>query len=236
MIDQRKKQSERFYVESAARMLGKSWTLEPDRENPDFIVTENEDRFGLEVTSFFVGPIESKGALEKERESTSERRLLKLRMEFDPSDCLPLCVRLVGDTCDANLSIVVPTLHNLALQKKEIGYRTSFSIDEGPARLTVHVTRSFRHEWYDVGHRVGWVGVEWMDQFARTIAKKAKHLERYRDSSKLSDIRLLIVSDRTMNSGRISLAVPPVVDCCGFQAVYLFPYPETVHILMPISS
>ena len=43
------KRRERFFVEEAAKLLGKTWILAEDREHPDFIVTEGEQRLGLEV-------------------------------------------------------------------------------------------------------------------------------------------------------------------------------------------
>jgi hypothetical protein len=43
------KQQERFFVEQAAKLLGKTWVFEEDRERPDFIVSGGEHHFGLEV-------------------------------------------------------------------------------------------------------------------------------------------------------------------------------------------
>lgn len=50
-----KKEGERFFVEKAAELLGKTWCLGLDRENPDFIVSEGEKQFGLEVCEIFTG-------------------------------------------------------------------------------------------------------------------------------------------------------------------------------------
>jgi len=51
------KKRERFFAEEAARSLGKSWSLSEDREHPDFIVTEGDQSFGLEVRQIFMGAL-----------------------------------------------------------------------------------------------------------------------------------------------------------------------------------
>jgi len=64
------KRRERFFVEQAGKLLGKAWILEEEREHPDFIVTEGEQRFGLEVCEIFTGPQDRAGSVMKRMESS----------------------------------------------------------------------------------------------------------------------------------------------------------------------
>ncbi|MCA6112009.1 hypothetical protein [Bradyrhizobium cenepequi] len=61
--------------EQAAKLLGKTWLLEADREHPDFIVTEGEQRFGLEVCEIFTGRQDHAGSVMKRTESVVHRQL-----------------------------------------------------------------------------------------------------------------------------------------------------------------
>jgi len=77
------KRRERFFAELAAEFLGKPWTFEEDREHPDFIVTEGEQRFGLEVCEIFTGLQGRAGSAMKRVESSIHRQLETLRLEYE---------------------------------------------------------------------------------------------------------------------------------------------------------
>jgi hypothetical protein len=81
-----------------------------------------------------------------------------------------------------------------------------------------------------VNDRVGFVDRNPRKIIAAKIEKKAKELTRYRHAAG-SDVRLLFVADRLQNSGKLMLEEQPAFDFHGFQAVYFFPYPESVVIL-----
>jgi len=55
MTRQSKKMRERFFVEEAARFLGRKWVLGADREHPDFLVTDGAEQFGVEVSEILRG-------------------------------------------------------------------------------------------------------------------------------------------------------------------------------------
>ncbi|MGH6975821.1 MAG: hypothetical protein ACREED_02225, partial [Stellaceae bacterium] len=52
----------------------------------------------------------------------------------------------------------------------------------------------------------------------------------YRESVGLNDIRLLVVANRIMNSGKLSLQGRPAFDVQGFQVVYFLSYPESIEV------
>jgi hypothetical protein len=66
MTREGQKRRERFFVEEAAKLLGKTWDLGQDREHPDFLVTDGAQRFGLEVSELFKGPQGESGSAMKQ--------------------------------------------------------------------------------------------------------------------------------------------------------------------------
>src|ERR1700730_15544817 len=101
------KQRERFFVEQAAKILGKTWIL---GEHPDFMVTEGRQRFGLEVCEIFVGPQDRAGSAMKRTESGVHRQLEALRREYEAITPTTLRVRIVGRLNPENMAAIVPAL------------------------------------------------------------------------------------------------------------------------------
>lgn len=60
-------------------------------------------------------------------------------------------------------------------------------------------------------------------------------MTRYREAAG-SDIRLLLVADRILNSGKLLLEERGAYDFHGFRAVYFFPYPEAAIILDAVAA
>lgn len=227
-----KKQRERFLAEEAGKVLGKAWELGLDRENPDFVVTEGDGRFGLEVCEIFTGTQSKAGAAMKANESNMQGAVNSLRCEYEATADIPLVVKFVGNMCAENLAAVVPALIACDLSSKPIGHRDV--LDWG-AGLRVHVTKSFRPDWYSVNDRVGWVDRDAAPRISDAIAKKSRNLSRYRQSAG-ADIRLLIVADRIHNSGKLLLEESRTLDLRGFRTVYFYSYPESVTVFVERSS
>jgi hypothetical protein len=227
-----KKAQERFFVEEAACRLGKNWIVGPDREQPDFVVTEEAHQFGLEVSEIFTGPQDSSGAAMKQVESQAQRVVNSLRNEYEATTNIPLTVKFVGNMRTENFAAVVPTLIAMDLASKEIGYYAV--LDEGKG-LRVHVTKGFRVDWYSVNHRVGWVDLRPQQQIKQAIEKKSKELSSY-VSAAGSDIRLMLVANRFNNSGKLRLQETATFDLRGFSVVYFFSFPETVTVFDQVAD
>ena len=226
MTRPKQKQRERFFVEQAAKLLGRPWILEESREHPDFLVTEGEKRFGLEVCEIFAGPQDRTGSAMKRTESSVHRQLEALRRAYEAITPTTLRVQIVGSLNPENMAAIVPALVAEDFTFKPVGYRVV--IDHGDG-LRLHVTKAFRPEWYCVNHRVGWVDRNPLPIIADAIMKKSNELERYRSTAG-ADVRLLLVADRFHNSGKLMLDDTATFDTQGFQAVYVFPYPENVRV------
>ncbi|MEX0921411.1 MAG: hypothetical protein WDZ84_01430 [Rhodovibrionaceae bacterium] len=231
MTQPSKKQGERFFVEKAAELLGKRWSLGPDRETPDFVVTEGEQQFGLEVCEIFTGAQTNAGSHMKRRESDTQRAVNALRREYELKRSFPLIVKFVGDMCEENVAVVLPALDALNLSTKPFGHHDVIDVDEGETRLRVHVTRALKADWFSVNDRVGWVDRNPIDRIVEEIKKKSDKLPRYRKCVGSNDIRLLIVANRIMNSGKLSLQEFSAFDVRGFHIVYFLSYPQSITIL-----
>ena len=224
------KEGERFFVEEAAKLLGKEWRLGPNRENPDFIVTEGAEQFGLEVSDIFTGPQDEHGSHMKRAESETQRAVNALRREYEAKNSTPLIVKFVGDMCDENVGAILPALDAMNLSAKPFGYHETIEVDEGKAKLSVYVTRALQADWFCVNVRAGRVDRNPIDRIAKAIEDKAEKLPRYKKCTGLDDIRLLVVANRIMNSGKLSLEKCPALDLRGFQVVYFLSYPEYVRV------
>jgi hypothetical protein len=230
MTQQLKKNRERFFAESAASLSRKSWDLGADREGPDFVVTELKQQFGLEVCEVFTGPESRDGSAMKKTESKTARAIDALRREYEAITNIPLRVKLVGDACAENLSLVVPALVTGDFASKPIAHQAVITPNTGlRAGLRVYVTRALRSEWFSVNDRVGWVNHDPMPRIAAAVMEKSKKLAQYQQAAGW-DVRLLVVADCINNSGKLALEEQTPLNLQGFQAVYFFSYPETVTI------
>ena len=227
------KKRERFFAEEAARLLGVTWDLGGDREHPDFIVTEGERQFGLEVTQIFVGPQGDAGSVLKAKETKTQRVINAVQREYESKENVPLTVQFVGNMETANLATVIPALLAQELASKEIHYHfvhDTTVAHPARARLRVHVAKGLRPNWYCINDRAGFVDCSPHDVIAAAIAKKAADRLRYENLAG-NDVRLLLVADRINNSGKLMPENETEFDLHGFGAVYLFPYPEKVIVL-----
>jgi hypothetical protein len=226
----KKKNRERFFVEAAEKLMGKTWTLGPDREIPDFLVTEGAQQFGIEVCEIFTGQQDRAGSAMKEAESHGQRAVDALRREYEAITNIPLIIKLVGDACAQNLALVVPALVAEDLALKPVRYQARIELNTGlRAGLRVYVTKALRPNWFSMKDRVGFVDRNPLPRIIAEVKKKSEKLPQYRQEAG-SDIRLLIVADHINNSGKLMLDEQVSLDLMGFQAVYFFPYPEAVTV------
>ena len=227
------KKRERFFAEAAARLMDKPWDLGTDREHPDFIVAEGARQFGLEVTQIFVGVQGDRGSSLKAAEGKMQGIVNELQRQYEAIENIPLIVKFVGNMEADNLETLIPALLAEDLPSKSVGYHFVHDTTVAHptrARLRVHVTKGFHPEWYSVNDRVGFVDRRPHEIIAAAIAKKAADLPRYKGAAG-TDIRLLLVADRISNSGKLMLDQDRQFELHGFEAVYLFPYPENVILL-----
>ncbi len=226
------KRRERFFVEEAKRVLGKTWSLGPDCEHPDFLVTEDARQFGLEVAEIFNGPMRRAGAAMKEMESNQQRSIELLRTEYEATSNIPLSVKFAGTLNAKTMAKVVQALVAEEFASKSLGHQVVIDVAKG---LRVFATKAIRPDWLRVNARVGWVNANPTTLINDLIEKKSKKLPKYLEAAG-PDVRLLIVADRIYNSGKMMLEERTSLNLRGFQVVYFYSYPDSVtvfHCLTP---
>jgi len=224
-----KKKRERFFAGLAGNLLHMTWNLGPDREAPDFLVTEGTHQFGLELSEIFTGRQSPRsGSAMKTTESNMARTVDALRSEYEAIANIPLRVHLVGNMCAENLALVVPALVAEDFASKPVAHRVKLVPNTGlRAGLSIHVTKALRPEWFSGNDRVGWVDHDPMRRIAAAVAEKSKKLLQYQQAVG-TDIRLLVFADQIYNSGKLRLRERIPLNLQGFQAVYFLSYPEKV--------
>ena len=220
------KREERFYVERAAEMLDVSWTVGEDREIPDFIVTEGDRQFGLEVSEVFIGHVGRKGSERKAEESIHQETIDRYREMYVAEKDVPLCVRILGPVTDETMGELLGHL----LQHDFESMRPGNQIIVQPSdQFKVYVTRALRNWWFRVNDRVGMVNMNPMPIINARVAMKSRRLTSYQEAAG-DDVRLLLVAKRILNSGKLKLVDQSAIDMRGFKTVYFLSYPESVTV------
>lgn len=241
MTRQNQKQREELFVKEAAKILGASWIFQENIESPDFIISENRHCFGLEVTEIFAGMTDAKkGSSQKSTESESQKKIDRIRREYEnASSQTPLEVKILGDLSNNNIDNIINKIPDILIAKgianRQIGHREIFEIASDTQfglapELKIFATKAIRSNWYSVSDRVGFVNRYPLDHIKQAICTKSNKLQQYMEKAG-SDIRLLIYSDRQMNSGKLMLPDGAYcLDTQGFNIVYFFSFPESVTI------
>ncbi|OSQ47435.1 hypothetical protein [Thalassospira alkalitolerans] len=233
MMKKQQKLEECRYVHKTAELLGFSWNIAKQQEAPDFIITENNSTFGLEVTEIFTGNItKSGGAKLKGNEHYRQEQLNKIRTTFEAKESVKLHLRLLRSSANQQTGNITRTeicdiLRALIAEKitqKEIGFSNTIELKHGGK---IQITNEYKSRWYVVNDRAGFVLQHPEYQIQSAINKKNEKFQQYQDNAG-DDIRLLIVANRTSNSGKIRLSDHSslTVDYKNFKVVYFLSHPE----------
>lgn len=224
--EEEKKGKERFWVAETARFLNETWELQ-QREEPDFGVTSAGSQFGLEVTECYIGPSNRNGSKMRKEESYNVNLLEGVRMKYQDLGGIVLDLQYLGDSNDQAMTDLLNALMEADLGADgEFAERVEVNFPGGKA----FVRRSPTPRWASIGDQVGWVSQN-EGFLQREIDKKSSKLLKYREN--FSNVRLLVVANRTYNSGKLRLKEGFQPDLRGFDAVYFFSYPVEVHSFFP---
>ena len=227
MVTKFKKIIEKFYAEKASKLLNESWEVEPspDETNwPDLLVTTRSERFGLEVREFF--PDESgKGSTKKANEQNNLKNVKKLADAYYKNNSFSIKVDLLGDIGQheqllSAITRVVPQLSEFEQERIEVCDGCIIYVRRLPDQLGQY------KRWSYITDKVGWVSNIDKDLIDRVINEKANKLSKY--TTHISDVRLLIISNRIFNSGKSHLKKNVTCDARGFKKVYYLSYPQEV--------
>lgn len=219
--EQRKKAHERIYVETAARLLGETWKIE-DGEGPDFHILADQLRFGLEVTQVHIDEdLETSGSQVRAAEARNRNWLREIVRSVETSTGAILDVKFLGVRSDSAADFMRTSLATAKFENMSIGERREWTSEEGH----LWATKAFRSQVCFIRDNVGWVSGD-SAAYAMAIARKASKLEGYRN--KTGNVRLLVVADRTANSGKIIFDVNDLPPSHGFDVIYLLSYPTEI--------
>ena len=220
------KHEERFYVERAAEMLNLSWSVGEDRESPDFIISEGDWQFGLEVSELFTGPVGRKGSGRKAMESNHQETIDRYRDIYVAEKDIPLSVRILGPVNDETMGELLGQLLQRDFEWTPLGHQIIVQPND---QLKVYVTKALRSFWFRVDDRVGMVNTNPIPIIQGRVAMKSRRLINYHESAG-EDVRLLLVANRMLNNGRLKLVKQSALDTCGFRVVYFLSFPESVTV------
>ena len=221
------KHEERFYVERTGEMLSLSWTVGEDRESPDFIISEGDWQFGLEVSELFTGPVGRKGSHKKAKESNHQKTIDRYRDIYEAEKAIPLSVRILGPVNDQTMGDLLGQFLQRDFESMPLGHQIIVQPND---QLKVYVTKAFRSFWFRVDDRVGMVNTNPIPIVQERVAMKSRRLSNYHEAAG-EDVRLLLVANRMLNSGRLKLVEQSAIDTCGFRIVYFLSFPESVTVL-----
>jgi hypothetical protein len=226
MTRRRQKEEERLFAQRVIAILGETWTIqEPpnEREWPDLLVETTTGRFGLEIRKLY-GDEESQGSRKRAAESSHVQQLNQVATRYYKSGAPPARVQFWGSPDDpvslaSDLVAMVPSM--------QIWEQKKCSYDDNQRLLYVcrlpNECGEYRR-WEVVSDAVGWVGYLKPSTVQHAIREKSAKLTQYKIHVK--DIRLLLVSDRTKNSGKNLFGNISGVETEGFENIYLLSFPD----------
>jgi len=219
------KNCEIAYAEKAGELLGEQWKIDapPEEENwPDLLVTTSLHQIGLEVTEIYLDETR-KGSQKKAYESKNQKAIETFADSYYDAGGSPVSIQFLGNLDRHNLlpERIIEEVSQLAeLERKRI----EIARDCVVSILKLPSCSGEYRRWVYVSDRVGYVGRVDKFSFDKVIEKKAKNLPKY--TANVSEVALLMVSNRIFNSGKFRLDGSTLCDPRGFCSVFYLSYPE----------
>lgn len=216
---------ERIHAESAGRLLGEDWQLVEIAEPLDFEIRTPKTAFGLEVRQVFADQELAYGSAAKREESLNARAVRSLADSCYSSGGKPVSAHFLGPVRSCDEDGVVTTM--LARQPTYPNGRAVFNVGELKIYLTAlpPAVQHYRH-WLCVNDRVGWLRDATSIELQCAVDSKASNLQLY--LQKFEEVVLLLVADRTFNSGLLQAHEDLSVNSPGYSAIYFLSHPERI--------
>lgn len=178
------------------------------------------------IPELFVGHVGRKGSDRKAKESNNQETIDRYREIYVEEKGIPLCVRILGPVNDETMGELLGQLLQRDFESMRPGHQIIVQPND---QLKVYVTKALRSCWLCVDDRVGMVKINPTPIIQRQVAMKSRRLINYHEATG-EDVRLLLVANRMLNSGKLELVEQPAIDTCGFRVVYFLSFPEGVTI------
>lgn len=230
MTTETQKWLELRYATKTYEKLGRSWSVTPapdESDWPDILVVEDGHEFGLEVREIF--PDESpKGSINRRSEAGNNQIIRDIAKAYYEGAGLPISVKFIGKISDQaaivnELWTASKNIAGIDQLRLELSSFTTMYVRKLPASFENYSS------WTYVSDRVGWVGKLDTSFVQEKIDEKSAKLEKY--TKNIDDIRLLLVCNRELNSGKFVYLPEGEIKLSGFKEVYFLSYPESACVL-----
>lgn len=234
------KLQERIYVEWFLKEKGFDYQLLEDADPPDFFLTLQKKRIGVEVTNIFNEPNSGrKGSKSKRQESHRIQWLQKLSLDYYQKCEIPIAVKILLPCSeelqiDTSCDVLEALFKNSELDDWE---HKVHILDCDRRIIEVFVQRLPKKfifkgysRWTCINDHMGWVAPVSKDHIAHALREKEKKLDTYRLDC--DGVWLLAVIDRSWKSGQLNFDgnVLPIQETL-FDSVWLLEYPIKIHEL-----
>ena len=219
------KVQERIFAETAITLLGTDWRLADIPEPLDFEVQCAGETFGLEVRQLFASGETVYGSPSKRSESKNQKVIRALAKRYYQLGGVAISAKFLGALAVEDVECISQSMVGHA--PKHPGASNTLTVRRVKIFMSP-VPASFGHysRWLAVDDRVGWAREVNAADIQSAIDKKADNLALYKE--KYPDIDLLLVADRTFNSGRLLPVKHLKVRNPGFRHIYFLSYPEAI--------
>lgn len=219
------KELERFFVDGFLKSFPE-FQFVTEREAPDFILQDTAGLIGLEVVQLFRDPSGS-GSATKKIEARRQRVLADLATRYYADGGRPISVTaLMQEASLGDLKRLSTILRST--RPDQAWAQVEVPIEEANAKLYVRALPDQAvgySQWQCSTNSVGWVRPACRELVEPVVAGKAAKLASYRKA--VERVALLLVVDSTRSSGMVEWPDGLRLDRKGFEAVYLFPYPDS---------
>lgn len=205
--------------------MGRSWRIkEPptEKEWPDLLVNDGCHDFGLEVRKLY--PDEGvTGSSKRTAETKRVKQLREAANVYYQNNQTAVSVKIYG-TPDEPAKLAQDVAD--AVESLQLWQQKKVCLDDS---RWMYVSRlpdgcGEYKKWILLSDAVGWVGHANTAMVQKAVIKKSVNLPRYK--SHLEKVSLLLVYDRTLNSGKYLFSSVEGVKTAGFEYVYLFSFPD----------
>lgn len=217
---------ERTFVEGFLPRFRPGYVILEERESPDFLVSDGQKRFSLEVAQVFRDQSPA-GSPTKAAESRRMQYLRSLASDYYSRSGLPLLVTAnIPDRFSLDTSIVAD---RLKIERPSVPWdRSRFEMSGATFYLTsLRLEAGSYLRWRCVNNSVGWQGWLTAADIEHIIVDKASKLPSYRTA--VARVELLLVVDAECTSGMIRWREgTPNPSSHGFDAIHLYFHPTEV--------